>query len=287
MAAQAAAANNEALKNQLQKQEASKDPARSLLKSMEAEIKLALPSLVSDETWLRGALTVLKGNPKLLACDKYSLLAAMMNAAQIGLELTPALGQVYLVPYGNQVQFIIGYRGLIELAYRSGMVQKVEARGVCENDAFELSFGEGGHIKHVPLVNGDRGATIGYYAIVTLNGGAMLYEYSPKENIIKHAQQFSKSYNNGPWQTSFGSMAEKTVLRDVIHRSPLSVELKSKLSNEGVITGGRDENNRLMPVVAAQGDILDGEYTVDTKTGEVKQEAAKALPVGDPDTLIQ
>lgn len=271
------------LKNALAAKEQSKDPARSLLKSMEAEIKLALPSLVADETWLRGALTVLKGNPKLIECDQFSLLAALMNAAQIGLDLTPALGQVYLVPYGKQVQFIIGYRGLIELAYRSGMVKKVEARGVCQNDAFEISFGENGHIRHVPLVNGDRGPVIGYYAIVTMNDGVSLYEYATKENIIKHAQQFSKSFNNGPWQTAFDSMAEKTMIRDVVYRSPLSVDLKAKLSHEGVISGARDENNRLIPVVAAQGDVLDGEYTVETKTGEVKQ-----LPEGEApkDTLV-
>lgn len=285
MAAQTVAANSNDLKNKLATREQSKDPARNLLKSMEAEIRLALPSLVADETWLRGALTVLKGNPKLLECDKLSLLASLMNAAQIGLDLTPALGQVYLVPFGRQVQFIIGYRGLMALAYRSGMVKAVEARAVYANDGFELSFGQDGHIKHTPLISGDRGSVIGYYAIVTLDNDAMLYEYASKDRIIEHAKQYSKSFNSGPWQTAFDSMAEKTMLRDVLYRSPLSVEIKGKLSQEGFIKGVRDEDNRILPVASVQGEVFDGEFTVDTGTGELKADHSK--PSGDTDTLIQ
>ena len=109
-----------------------------LIKSMEGQIRLALPEHLSNERFQRQALTVFNSNPQIQKCDPKSFLAAMMTAAQLGLELTPTLGQAYLIPYGGQVQFQLGYRGLMELAYRSGRVKKIEAREVYENDGIQI-----------------------------------------------------------------------------------------------------------------------------------------------------
>ena len=112
------------------------------IKSMEGEIKKALPSVITPERFTRMVLSALSVNPKLASCTPKSFLGAMMSAAQLGLEPNTPLGQAYLIPYKNkgidEVQFQIGYKGLIDLAYRSGEVEVVQAQIVYENDEFEF-----------------------------------------------------------------------------------------------------------------------------------------------------
>src|SRR5574344_1528616 len=89
------------------------DTVRGLLKSMEGEIKNALPAYLPVEKFIRTALTAINSNPKLASCSQESLLAAIMNSAQLGLEFNTPLGEAYLIPYGNRVNFQLGYQGLL------------------------------------------------------------------------------------------------------------------------------------------------------------------------------
>ncbi|PMU49001.1 recombinase RecT, partial [Pseudomonas sp. GP01-A3] len=85
-----------------------------------------------------------------------SLMSAVLQSVKLGLE--PGLfGQAYLIPYGKEVQFQIGYKGLIELAQRSGRISKIQAREVYEHDEFEVSYGIDDNIVHKPKLDGDRG----------------------------------------------------------------------------------------------------------------------------------
>ena len=93
-----------------------------------------------------------------------------MQAAQLGVEPNTPIGQAYLIPYGNQVQFQLGYKGLIDLAYRSGEVQSIQAHEVHENDTFEYELGLNPKLKHVPAMK-DRGPVILYYAVIKLKNG--------------------------------------------------------------------------------------------------------------------
>ena len=90
-----------------------------LIKAMQPEIKKALPDVITPERFTRMALSALNTTPKLQECTQMSFLAALMNAAQLGLEPNTPLGQAYLIPYNNkgtlECQFQIGYRGLIDL----------------------------------------------------------------------------------------------------------------------------------------------------------------------------
>lgn len=228
----------------------------SLIKSMEGQIRLALPEHLSNERFQRQALTVFNSNPQIQKCDPKSFLAAMMTAAQLGLELTPTLGQAYLIPYGGQVQFQLGYRGLMELAYRSGRVKKIEAREVYENDGFEPVFGTDGHIKHLPLVSGDRGKVIGYYAVVTLENGVTLFEYATKEQVLEHAKKYSKTFQNGPWQTEFDEMAKKTVTKAALKYAPLSTELRSQVQTDETIKRDIDKDMTEVPSVYVDVDAV-------------------------------
>ena len=107
-------AKNALKKNTQSKPATSKqDTVRGLLMSMKGEIQNALPSYLPVDKFVRTALTAINSNPKLASCTQQSLLAAIMNSAQLGLEFNTPLGEAYLIPYGSTVNFQIGYKGLL------------------------------------------------------------------------------------------------------------------------------------------------------------------------------
>ena len=116
---------------------------QDLLKRMEPQIRKALPKHLEPERLARIALTEIRKNPKLLECSRESLLGAVMTAAQLGLE-PGVLGHAYLIPYWNnktksyEVQFQIGYKGLLDVVRRSGEITSISAHCVYENDEFEF-----------------------------------------------------------------------------------------------------------------------------------------------------
>ena len=196
------------------------------IKSMEGEIKKALPSVITPERFTRMTLSALSVNPKLGICTPKSFLAAMMSAAQLGLEPNTPLGQAYLIPYKNkgidEVQFQIGYKGLIDLAYRSGEVEVIQAHIVYENDEFECEYGLEPKLKHKPAA-ADRGDPVKVYAVFKTKSGGYGFEVMSMEDVRKHAKKYSKAYDSGysPWTTNFEEMAKKTVLKKALKYAPL------------------------------------------------------------------
>lgn len=209
------------------KVEKPEDKMKKYVQSMSGEIAKALPSVMTPERFTRIVLSTISANPKLAQCTPNSFLASMMTAAQLGVEPNTPLGQAYLIPYRNhgtmECQFQVGYKGLIDLAYRSGEVTLVQAHEVCENDEFTYSFGLNPDLHHVPTT-GDRGAVIYYYAVWKGKNGGFGFEVMTREEIEKHAKRFSKSYNNGPWQTNFDEMAKKTVLKKALKYAPMKTD---------------------------------------------------------------
>lgn len=197
------------------------------IKSMEGEIKKALPSVITPERFTRMVLSALSVNPKLASCTPQSFLGAMMSAAQLGLEPNTPLGQAYLIPYNNhgtlEVQFQIGYKGLIDLAYRSGEVEVVQSHIVYTNDTFDCEFGLEPKLIHKPA-DSDRGDPVKVYAIFKTKSGGYGFEVMSMDEVKKHAEKYSQAYNKGstsPWQTNFEEMAKKTVLKKALKYAPL------------------------------------------------------------------
>ena len=150
------------------------------IRQMQGEIRKALPAVMTPERFTRIVLSAISGNPKLAQTTPQSFLAAMMTAAQLGLEPNTPLGQAYLIPYWNkkanvsECQFQLGYKGMIDLAYRSGDVSMIQARVVYERDQFAYSFGLQPVLRHIPART-DRGEPVYVYAMFhTKDGG-----YSP------------------------------------------------------------------------------------------------------------
>lgn len=220
--------------NQVKKASPSKG-MEQLLTKMGGQIQKALPSMVSSERFQRVALTAFSNNTKLQQCDPMSFIAAMMQSAQLGLEPNTPLGQAYLIPYGKQVQFQIGYKGLLELAQRSGKIKTLYAHEVRENDTFDIDYGLNQTLTHKPLLKGDRGEVIGYYAVYHLDTGGNSFIFMTKDEVLEHAKRFSKTYNSGPWQTDFDAMAKKTVIKQLLKYAPLSIELQKATSMDETV----------------------------------------------------
>lgn len=218
------------------------------IKVMEPAIKKALPSVITPERFSRIALTAISVNPKLAECTPQSFIGALMNAAQLGLEPNTPLGQAYLIPFDNsrkingeyvkisEVQFQIGYKGLIELAYRSGEFTNIYAKEVFENDEFEYEFGLEPVLKHKPA-SGDRGEVVAYYAVFKLTNGGFGFEVMSKSDVENHAKRYSKSYGNSktPWNTNYDEMAKKTVLKKVLKYAPIKAEFAKQVVQDATI----------------------------------------------------
>lgn len=234
------------------------------IKKMEGEIAKALPSVITPERFTRITLSALSTNTKLQECTPQSFLGAMMTAAQLGMEPNTPLGQAYLIPYGKQCQFQLGYKGLIDLAYRSGEVSTIQAHAVYENDEFEYSFGLEPTLRHVPAKQ-NRGEPILFYAMFRTKDGGYGFEVMSIDDIRTHAQKYSKSFGNGPWQTNFEEMAKKTVLKRVMKYAPLKSDFIRGIAQDETIKTELSEDMYSSPTVYIEAE----DYTVDEATGEV------------------
>lgn len=224
------------IKKQAQMQEAEKkdNSMVGLIRRMEPQIRKALPSVITPERFTRMVLTALSSSPKLQACTPMSFMGAMMQAAQLGVEPNTPLGQAYLIPYGNVCQFQLGYKGLIDLAYRSGEISSIQAHEVHENDVFEYEYGLEPKLRHVPAQT-DRGPVTFYYAVLKLKNGGVGFEVMSRDDVEKFAMKKSKAYRNGPWQTDFDEMAKKTVLKKVLKYAPLKTEFARAVATDETV----------------------------------------------------
>lgn len=218
------------------------------LEKMMPAIQQVLPAHVTAERMSRIALNVIRTNPKLLQCNINSLMGGVMEAAKLGLE--PGLmGQCYLIPFdkkekqGNnwvtvdtEAQFIIGYKGLIDLVRRSGQVSTIEARTVFENDKFDFEYGLESKLIHKPSLK-NRGNAIAYYAVCKLKDGGYSFLVMSHEEMEQYRDKYAKAKGKGgvivgPWKDEFDAMARKTVLRQLIKYLPISVENLSNFDEQ-------------------------------------------------------
>ena len=233
---------------------------------MSGQIKMALPANLTPDRFQRIVLSAISSNTKLQECSPQSFLGAMMTAAQLGVEPNTPLGQGYLIPRnsknGMECTFQLGYKGLIDLAYRSGNIANIGAFTVHQNDEFHVRFGLNPDITHVPAM-ADRGDPIAFYAYYKTKDGGYGFDVMSVEDVRKHARQFSESVKRGwtsPWDSNFEEMAKKTVLKKVLKYAPLSTEVASKIGMDETVHDTISSNMTEEPVVFTE---------VDADTGEI------------------
>lgn len=211
-----------------------------LIRAMEPEIKKALPEVITPERFTRMALSALNTTPKLKECTQMSFLAALMNAAQLGLEPNTPLGQAYLIPYNNkgkqECQFQIGYKGMIDLSYRNPQMQIIQAQAVYENDEFEYELGLDPKLIHRPAVS-DRGEVKLFYGFFKLVNGGFGFEVMSKNDIDNFAREYSKAFDSSysPWKSNYIGMAKKTVIKQALKFAPLKADFRRALSSDETI----------------------------------------------------
>ena len=211
-----------------------------MVKALGPELKRALPSVITPERFTRIALSALNNTPELQKCTPMSFIAALLNAAQLGLEPNTPLGQAYLIPYKNkgilECQFQIGYKGLIDLAYRNMQMQTIQAQTVYENDTFDYEYGLDPKLMHRPAFS-DRGEPVYFYGLFkTVNGG---YGFSVMSKVemdlfaATYSKNFASSYS--PWKSSYEEMAKKTVIKQALKYAPIKTELQKCLAMDETI----------------------------------------------------
>lgn len=207
------------------------------LKQMAPAMAQALPKHMDVDRLTRLTMTTIRTTPELKNANPASLLGAVMQAAQLGLE-PGLLGQCYLLPFKNNkkntvdVQFIIGYKGMIDLARRSGHIQSIYAHAVYSNDEFEYELGLDPKLKHVPTMN-EKGDFIGAYAVAHFKDGGYQFEFMPKAEIERRRQASPGGRSKfSPWNNYYEEMAKKTVVRHMWKYLPISVELQQQVAHD-------------------------------------------------------
>lgn len=177
--------------------------------------------------------TVVAQNYQLQKCDAASILSAGLTAQTLNLPLAPTLGFSYVVPYGNKAQFQIGWKGLVQLAQRSGQFERLGVRPVHEGEYIgQDEFGDDlFKFSH----EFDNNKVVGYYAYFKLLNGFKKTLYWTVEQCEQHGRKYSKSYDN-LWKSSFDSMAQKTVLKLLLNRyAPLSIEMQKAIQADQAV----------------------------------------------------
>ena len=276
-----------------------KEQISYLLTQRKAEIAKMLPKHLNAERLLKVAQIAATTTPALAKCDVASLVGAIGQCAQMGLEPNTVLGHAYLVPFNtkrkdangqdrwvNSVQVIIGYKGLIDLARRSGQIISIAAHEVCQNDEFDMVYGLDEKLAHKPAM-GERGDVIGFYAIAKLKDGGHAFEFMSRHQVEsirdgsqgwQQAVKFKKQAIH-PWQAHFVEMGRKTVIRRLSKFLPLSIEFQTASALDEMAESGRDQHidtalDGDYSILGDDAPLIDDQSnaeTIDTETGEIMQ----------------
>lgn len=240
---------------------------RQAVMSFKGEIEMALPLHLkaNADKYARQALSLFSQNPELQRCTGTTILSALMTASALGLDLTPALGQCYILPYNNrkkvngnwvsvyEASFQLGFRGAIALAQRSDKVKRIAAEVVHEKDNFKYTKGLHAVLEHTESEEEDPGPITHVYALAEFKGDGYVFDVWPVSKVIAHAKKFSKSYyrtdyktgakvenDKSPWHTHFESMAKKTLIMAIWKYMPLSSEIMLAGVNDNTVKNDVD-----------------------------------------------
>lgn len=251
----AAAANNQAVANK------PKSPS-SIMKGIldnENTKKLLQDSLKENAGAFAASILDLYNSDKYLQqCNPKQVFGECLKAVSLKLPINKQLGFAYVVPFKGIPQFQIGYKGLIQLCMRTGQYKHINAGEVYEGEykGFNKLTGE-------LDISGERTSdtVVGYFAYMETLNGFSHSVYSTKEEVQKHAQKYSKSYNSNSsaWKTDFDKMAVKTVLRNLLsHYGYMSVEMMNAMTAEQPIETDTLSENTDNTV---NSEVIDVEYT--------------------------
>lgn len=189
--------------------------------------KLLTGTGITEETFVAQIANACRATPKLWACEPATILGAALKAAQLGLAPNDARNLCWIIPYGKDAQFQLGYGGVMELARRAMPGLKFDGRAVYPNDEFDVDFGKAEPLTHRPaVVRGfDRGGdAYAWYVRAVYPDGTVQIHVLDREGVEYH-RQFSKNKTSGMWADNYDAAALKSVVHDMKRWLPSSAQM--------------------------------------------------------------
>jgi len=254
---------------------------RHLLMNQQARDQLSMVAAkhMNPERMMRVMANAIRTTPKLGQCEPMSFLGALMQCASLGLEPNTILGHAYMIPFDNkrkgvtEVQVVIGYKGLIDLARRSGHITSLSANiHYSDDELWEYEEGTEARLRHRPgMMQGEK---LHAYAIAKFTDGGHAYVVLPWAKVMEirdgsQGYQTAKRYGkkDSPWIAHEDEMAKKTAVRALAKYLPLSVEFADAMQMDDAKADYRAF--AMDPTAGVQiEEEVDGE-TIDAETGEV------------------
>ena len=213
-----------------------KNELAQVVEVLEPRMREIIPRGVEYQRLASVVLSEVQANPKLAQCSKTSFATALMECARLGLEPGGAKGLVYLIPRGGNVTVQIGYKGLIELAMRSGKIARLNAR-VFYKEEIDAGLFKATHeppsILHDMAIGIDTTTVAGSYAVAELTDGRFVQMILTKSDLDKRRARAMGGGKSGPWKDDYAAMARKSALRALFSSGliPLSDEMVAGLIN--------------------------------------------------------
>ncbi|WP_203263640.1 recombinase RecT [Streptococcus uberis] len=249
-----------------------------------------------ETQFIASLLSIVNNNSYLAQATNSSIMNAAMKAATLNLPIEPSLGQAYVVPYNrsekrgngwvkiNEAQFQIGYKGLIQLAQRSGKIKTINCDIVYEEEF--LAYDKVTGTLHLSENQCDSGKVKGYFASFELINGFHKMIYWSYDKVLNHAKKYSKTYDQKkgefkagtPWSNEFDAMALKTLLKELLLKyAPLSVEMQ-----DAILADNGDSTVEEIKIAKDVTPESSNESLVSDLLGNQPEE--KELPKADPET---
>ena len=214
---------------------------RDILEANWSRISAVMPSHMSPERMFQMAVSAYNTTPKLNQCTPASVLSCVMKCSALGMEpsAVDGLGRAYILPFWNsktkryEATFMLGYKGMLDLARRSGQLLDVSARAVYEGDEFDYEFGLEERLRHVPSPEPQEGRALTHvYCVAHFRDGGHYMDVMGRAEVDA-VRRRSKSADSGPWVTDYEAMARKTVLRRAFPYLPVSIEAQQTSAQDG------------------------------------------------------
>jgi len=267
------------------------------IRQMESQFALAMPKGMEAAQLVRDALTSLRQTPDLAKCTPATVLGALMSCAQLGLR-PGVLGHAWVLPFwdgrskSHKAQLIIGYKGMVDLAYRNPKVSSVIARTVYDGDTFDVDYGLDDNLIHKPAMSGERTKPIAHYAIFKTNDGGRAFWVMTEDEMQTWKRKYAPTNRSGkivgPWggnQDEYEAMARKTCLLRLAAWMPKSTELAYAMEVDNGVRANVDPSASLTDVTHTyeQVDNADAGPDADPVTGEIVDPPTDTADPSDPD----